>query len=98
MFAVKPFHRIQREHFVEFLGWYPVPNSSDIRVVMEYCSLGDISKCYSDPLPEVTTRSVCEQLLEALSIMHGLGITHRDVKPQVIQLWLWLSSMLIYGR
>lgn len=51
---------------------------------MEYCRLGDISVCYPNPLPEAVTRSICEQLLEALSILHELGITHRDVKPQVI--------------
>lgn len=50
---------------------------------MEYCSLGDISQCYPGTLPETETRSMCEQLLEALAVLHGFGITHRDVKPQV---------------
>jgi serine/threonine protein kinase len=53
---------------------------------MEYCHLGDISQCYPNPLPETVTRCICEQLLEALAILHELGITHRDVKPQVISL------------
>jgi serine/threonine protein kinase len=50
---------------------------------MEYLPLGDISTCYEDPLPETEVKVVGLQLLEGLEKMHKLGITHRDIKPQV---------------
>ena len=50
---------------------------------MEYCPLGDISHCFETPVSEVMARDMCEQLLEGLGKLHEMGITHRDVKPQV---------------
>lgn len=76
--------RTQKKLFVNFIGWFPISRSDHVCFVMEYCRLGDVSQCYPNPLPEAATRSICEQLLEALAILHELGITHRDVKPQVI--------------
>lgn len=51
--------------------------------MMEYCRFGDISKCYPDPLSEVEARRICGKLVDSLVVLHGLGITHRDIKPQV---------------
>ena len=50
---------------------------------MEYLPLGDISTCYDDPIPESQVKVVAAQLLEGLVKMHEMGITHRDIKPQV---------------
>jgi len=50
---------------------------------MEYLHLGDLYKCYKEPLSEPEVKDVAKQLLEGLKKMHGMGITHRDIKPQV---------------
>lgn len=50
---------------------------------MEYLHLGDISKCYNEPLSEPEVKDVGKQLLEGLKTMHEMDITHRDIKPQV---------------
>lgn len=60
---------------------------------MEYCRYGDISQCFPDPLPEHEARSIGKQLLEALEVLHGLAIVHRDIKPQVsISILLWAAK------
>ncbi|KAJ5127738.1 hypothetical protein N7448_008517 [Penicillium atrosanguineum] len=69
-----------KQLFVHFHGWFP--STDYICLMMEYCTFGDISECFPSPLPEVETRCICEQLLESLAVLHGLGITHRDIKPQ----------------
>lgn len=70
-----------KEFFVEFLGWYP--GKDYIGLVMEYCRYGDVSRCFPGPLSEEKAWTLCSQLLEGLEILHGMGITHRDIKPQV---------------
>jgi serine/threonine protein kinase len=70
-----------KELFVEFLGWYP--GKDYIGLVMEYCRYGDVSRCFPGPLSEEKAWTLCSQLLEGLQILHGMGITHRDIKPQV---------------
>ncbi|GFF34984.1 serine/threonine-protein kinase RAD53 [Aspergillus lentulus] len=71
-----------KELFVEFLGWYP--GKDYIGLVMEYCRYGDVSRCFPGPLSEEKAWTLCSQLLEGLQILHGMGITHRDIKPQNI--------------
>ena len=50
---------------------------------MEYFPYGDLSTCFPEPLEESLVGEIGEQLLEGLARMHELGITHRDLKPQV---------------
>lgn len=77
--------RIQnKQTFVHFHGWFL--SKDYLYLAMEYCSFGDVSKCFPDPLCEVETRRICEQLLEGLVVLHEMGIAHRDIKPQVSQL------------
>lgn len=51
---------------------------------MEYIEYGDLSEYMKD---RETARSeaseVTRQILEGLKILHGEGICHRDLKPQV---------------
>ena len=50
---------------------------------MEYFPSGDLSTCFRDAIAEDLVKNIGEQLLEGLTRMHELGITHRDLKPQV---------------
>ncbi|KAJ5614196.1 kinase-like protein [Penicillium herquei] len=72
----------QKRYFVDFLGWYE--RKDRLCLVLEYCSFGNIDQCFPEPLPEKTVRAISEQVLEGLAVLHGLGITHRDIKPQNI--------------
>lgn len=67
--------------FVEFLGWFEIPDG--VSLVLEYCSLGDIDQFFQKPVSEQVAKTVAGQLLEGLAALHGLGIAHRDIKPQV---------------
>jgi serine/threonine protein kinase len=52
---------------------------------MEYFQYGDLYKFIlnSGPCTESSVKMIMMQLLEGLNIMHELGFTHRDLKPQV---------------
>jgi serine/threonine protein kinase len=57
---------------------------------MEYCELGDLNKylrnsllCPENRLPELDTREIVYQVLEALSTMHEENFCHRDLKLAV---------------
>jgi calcium-dependent protein kinase len=57
--------------------------------VMEVCTgghIGLIAEMRSEPLSEIRSRSIMEQLLSAVSHMHSRGICHRDIKLQNILL------------
>ncbi|KAK2766643.1 hypothetical protein FQN54_005954 [Arachnomyces sp. PD_36] len=72
----------EKQLFVDFIGWFPLKDQ--ICLVMEYCSYGDLSKCYSSPVSEIEAWCICAQLLEGLAVLHRLGVVHRDIKPQNI--------------
>lgn len=68
--------------FVEFLGWYE--NTRDIFLAMEYIEYGDLSEYMKErETAQAEAREVTRQILEGLKILHGEGICHRDLKPQV---------------
>ncbi|XP_037305095.2 serine/threonine-protein kinase pdik1l-B-like [Pungitius pungitius] len=51
-------------------------------LVMEYCDGGDLNQyLLSRPPDGERNRSVVRQLCSAVAFLHGLGITHRDLKP-----------------
>jgi serine/threonine protein kinase len=50
---------------------------------MEYFPYGDLEKYIIKGISEDDTRAICAQLLDGLNLMHSIGFTHRDLKPQV---------------
>ncbi|XP_034755713.1 serine/threonine-protein kinase pdik1l-B [Etheostoma cragini] len=55
---------------------------SALWLVMEYCDGGDLNQyLLSRPPDSQRNHSVVRQLCSALSFLHSLGITHRDLKP-----------------
>lgn len=52
---------------------------------MEYVPLGDLERNVgrSKKVAEIEARSITEQLLSGLKIMHAESFAHRDLKPQV---------------
>lgn len=51
-------------------------------LVMEYCDGGDLNQyLLSTPPDTQRNHSVVKQLCSAMAFLHGLGITHRDMKP-----------------
>lgn len=51
-------------------------------LVMEYCNGGDLNQyLLSRPPDAQRNHSVVLQLSSAVAFLHGLGITHRDLKP-----------------
>lgn len=52
---------------------------------MDYLPLGNLAGwCFaSEVRTEGIARDIIEQLLQALFVLHKLGILHRDIKPEV---------------
>ena len=65
-----------------------------VYLAMEYLELGDLAKCFNQPLPEATVREIAAQVLEGLDQMHGMDFIHSDLKPQVSLLPSRLSRKL----
>nr|POF07128.1 serine/threonine-protein kinase rad53 [Quercus suber] len=70
------------DSFVCFHGWFE--NESHIYLAMDFFPLGDLSLHIQQPLPEGEVREITLQLLCGLQIIHNMGFTHRDLKPQNI--------------
>ena len=50
---------------------------------MEYAQHGDLNDCVKEPLPEHEVRTIAQQIVEALEILHERRWAHRDLKPSV---------------
>lgn len=52
---------------------------------MEYIEHGDLSKYMENYADKAKTevKEITAQILEGLEVLHGKGICHRDLKPQV---------------
>jgi serine/threonine protein kinase len=57
-----------------------------INIVMEHFSLSSLTEFTKNhrPLSDITTRSIIEQIAEALAYLHKMKIAHRDIKPENI--------------
>lgn len=62
-------------------AWYE--NDSNIFLAMEYFPHGDLDAYIQAGVSEDGAKLICGQLLDGLSLMHQIGFTHRDLKPQV---------------
>ncbi len=71
-----------------FQGWFEGPDH--IFVAMEYFKHGDLQRHMDSKMPEIQVKIVIAQILEGLKIMHQLGFTHRDLKPQASHHLLFL--------
>jgi len=57
---------------------------STVLLVLEYCPGGELFDIlyYTHQLDEVTARTYFIQMMHAIKACHGVGIVHRDIKPQ----------------
>jgi hypothetical protein len=62
-------------------GWYE--NNDHVFLAMEYFPYGDLQNYIIHGITEDSTKIICTQLLDGLRLMHSIGLTHRDLKPQV---------------
>jgi serine/threonine protein kinase len=67
------------QYFAYLHGWY---ESQDwIYLAMDYFEMGNLSHHLANKLPENQARDITQQLLRGLVELHGMGITHHDLKP-----------------
>jgi serine/threonine protein kinase len=67
------------QFFAYMHGWYETPDCKFL--AMDYFEMGDLSHHLQSKMPESQARDITHQLLRGLVEMHGIGITHRDLKP-----------------
>lgn len=60
---------------------------------MEYFAHGDLDSFIEKGIPEEGVRSIAIQLLQGLEIMHENLFTHRDLKPAVRGILVFLSMI-----
>lgn len=58
-------------------------DDDNVFMAMEYLQHGDLDAYIDAGVSEADTKLICTQLLDGLSLMHSMGFTHRDLKPQV---------------
>lgn len=70
---------------MQFHGWYEDPTKQYIYLAMEYAQYSDLGEYLKDNALEAKSQviSITRQLVKSLSILHGKGISHCDLKPKV---------------
>lgn len=66
---------------MEYVDW-----DQHLYIIMEFVPGGDLTSFVNKyhHLPEPAVKAMAVQLLDAVKYLHGMGITHRDVKPDNI--------------
>lgn len=64
-----------------------IDTKNSILAILEYCGGGSLQRClqgrpHASGLGEEHSKHLARQLCNALAHMHGMGIAHRDVKPE----------------
>lgn len=67
--------------FISLFGWFEDPHATHI--AMEYIEHGDLSQYIKADMAKTEVREITSQILRGLVVLHGRGICHRDLKPQV---------------
>jgi len=73
--------RLAHPHVVTPYAWYPTDD--DVLLAMDLVSGGSLESLLGDygRLPPAYVAELLDQLLAALSHIHGAGVVHRDIKP-----------------
>lgn len=64
-----------------------IDTKNSILAILEYCGGGSLQRClqsrpHASGLGEATGKHIARQICNALAHMHGMGMAHRDVKPE----------------
>jgi serine/threonine protein kinase len=84
-------------HIVQFYDSFEEQKEYDITryIVMEFVEGGTLHEFIqrSDQLSEATVQHIIRQVLAALEYMHDrVRVSHRDLKPAVPALFVWMLS------
>jgi len=81
--------RIDHKNCIQYIDyWSEEYCKKKCYLVLEYVGGGSLQELFDQKiqLPIYQTRKLFQQLIRALKHLHGLGIVHRDVKPENIML------------
>uniref|UniRef100_A0A7N6AZN8 non-specific serine/threonine protein kinase n=1 Tax=Anabas testudineus TaxID=64144 RepID=A0A7N6AZN8_ANATE len=83
---IKILKELKHENIVRLLDYQEMGGC--VYLVMEYCNGGDLAEYLHSrgTLSEDTIRVFLQQIAQAMKILQGKGILHRDLKPQNILL------------
>ncbi|WP_051215654.1 serine/threonine-protein kinase [Granulicoccus phenolivorans] len=99
-------HKIDHPHVLAPLNW--AGEDDRVLLTMELAHGGSLATMLADygGLPDWWAMVVIDQLLDALTVVHGRGLVHRDIKPGNLLLdatgtglpWIWLADFGIAAR
>ncbi|XP_060893628.1 serine/threonine-protein kinase ULK1a [Labrus mixtus] len=83
---IKILKELKHENIVRLLDYQEIGGC--VYLVMEYCNGGDLAEYLHSKgtLSEDTIRVFLQQIAQAMKVLQGKGILHRDLKPQNILL------------